>query len=64
MAIVSKEIATDVEIEFDVSCNVCGKDLETVTNKYNVLCIEPCETCMQEAYDRGVSDTENKLKEK
>jgi hypothetical protein len=61
MAIVSKKIAIDAEIEFDVSCDVCGKNLETITNKYNVLCIEPCEYCLAEEYKKGVTDTEKKL---
>jgi hypothetical protein len=58
MAIISKEIATDVEIEFDVNCNVCGKELNTITNKYNVLCVEPCETCLQTEYNKGIADKE------
>jgi hypothetical protein len=60
MAIISKEIATDVEIEFDVNCNVCGKELDTTTNRYNVLCVEPCEYCLSQEYEKGVAYTENK----
>jgi hypothetical protein len=41
-----------IEIEFDVSCNVCGKPLETHLFPAEIL-IDPCENCLQVKYDEG-----------
>jgi hypothetical protein len=59
MAIVSKEVAVDVDIEFDVSCNVCGHSLNTTTNRYNELIVDPCEFCLQTEYEKRLRETQN-----
>ena len=40
----------------DVKCDVCGEDLETRLDDFKGLLVEPCETCMQDNYNRGVDE--------
>jgi hypothetical protein len=42
------EITQEVDFYFDVVCNICGKGLEATIYK-DELCIDPCETCLEEA---------------
>jgi CRISPR/Cas system-associated protein Cas10 (large subunit of type III CRISPR-Cas system) len=50
-----------VSIEYERKCEVCGNELfVTQKDKYGevTLLIEPCKTCIDSAYERGATDTE------
>ena len=41
-----------IEANIDVRCAVCGADLDAdFDGRYQVLTVEPCETCLQAARD-------------
>ncbi len=53
----SVEVTTKSEIE--VRCEKCGEPLVgTFTARDERLDVEPCETCLEKEYDRGVRETE------
>ena len=49
------------EIEFDVICEKCGEALTITINQDrfgNQVIVEPCDACMAEQYNEGLSDGE------
>jgi hypothetical protein len=42
------EITQEIEFNFDVVCNVCGRDLETVFSSDEII-VDPCEYCLDKA---------------
>ena len=50
-----------VEIELDLECGKCGRDLKwTMYRDGRTAIVEPCKWCLAEEYDRGVRDGQKK----
>ena len=43
----------DITADIDVVCMICGEVLSGEMGRSGALRIEPCEKCLQEAYDEG-----------
>lgn len=52
------KITETVDIEIEVVCWECGKDLDTKADGRfgHVLSVEPCSTCLDLKYDEGLKD--------
>ena len=46
------EIVHKVVLDFDVICNVCGKNLDAQVYK-NEIIIDPCQTCLEKATEEA-----------
>ena len=42
-------------VEFEVCCNECGAELE-VNETNNNVSVEPCQKCLEKAYDEGITE--------
>ena len=50
----------DITMDVDVVCAVCGEVLSGEMGQSGALRIDPCEKCLQEAYEEGKkNDREN-----
>lgn len=42
------KVEQEIDIEVDVVCNVCGRDLDVTQNKMEII-VDPCENCLEKA---------------
>jgi hypothetical protein len=49
------EITENVTLNYDfnIDCGVCGSKLDAEVNRYNVIVVEPCKSCLEESYQEG-----------
>ena len=40
------EIITEVILEYNVVCNICGEKINAEVNRDEII-VDPCETCLQ-----------------
>lgn len=51
-----------VNLELDLICNTCGKELKVISQVHKTIFIQPCSNCQTTSYHKGLNEGRSEAK--